>query len=799
MTRRSTRLLPVTCLPGLFLVLALLGTGPHRGVAQEGTVRATPIPPSVPAAPAPGADAATMDDRLRFANLLYTHQNYDQAAAKYVEFLNALPKSPESPEAWFRLGDCYRRLGRNDDAIQCLGRYLADDPNGKFAAVAAFSLARIHFNADRFAQSVPYWETAAAKLEEPEIRAETKFFHAQALQLSKRFPEAIAGYEELLASKIDHRYREPAELELARLALNQGDRAKALRHFGNLAAKAKQPEIAEEARFRAGILAMETKDHATAEQFLRQTLDGSTNPSYKQLAQMALMQRAVEAKDHDEVIRLYSIAPLTGQGKARAQLELQVANALRQKKNLAQAIKIYGQVERDFKGTPEGSEAGYRKLVCFHEAGDTALARYIDQFIAYQSTVDASSSYIDVALLLKGETLFAKGDYKGAAEAYRHVRPENVDAKYAPARLYKMGWAMTDSGSEEEGLDALGEFISRYPKDPLIPSALMKRAVTLHRLENYEGALKDYERIAKEFPDGENAEYAMIQVALIQRHLRRLEPMVAAYQALLTRFPKTAIRAEALYWIGGGLFDLKRYAECLEPLREARTLAPDQFGENASIRAIFAQFHLEDVPGLLQETRAFRAAYGEKNVLKPIYGHLGRAYYDRKEFLVAEPYLSLYSTPDQPKQTPPDVWRKLADVHLQLKKFDTALSDLNHYLLHDHHVEHRAKAILDQATCHLNLGAPDQALAAAEEVLRLVRAGRLNNEARLIIGDIHLSRNDPVKAIQFYTIVVEFGADPVLVPRAMAKLVTALEAKGDADRASSLRQRLAAEFPDFRP
>jgi len=794
MTRTFTRLLLATCLR-VFTFAFVAATA----MAQDNTVRATPIPPNVPAAPAPEADAATMDTRLQFANMLYNHQSYDQAAAKYVEFLNAVPKSPESPEAWFRLGDCYRRLGRNDDAIQCLGRYLTDSPNGKLAAVAAFSVARIHFNADRFAQSVPYWETAAAKLDDPEIRAETKFFHAQALQLSKRFPEAITGYEELLASRTDHRYREPAELELARLALSQGDRAKALRHFGNLAATAKQPEIAEEARFRAGILAMESKDHEVAEQFLRQTLDSSKNPAYKQLAQMALMQRAVEKKDHDEVIRLYSITPLTGQGKARAQLELQVANALRQKKNLAQAIKLYGEVERDFKGTPEGTEAGYRKLVCFHEAGDTALARYIDQFIAYQSTVDASSSYIDVSLLLKGETLFAKGDYKGAAEAYRHVRPENVDAKYAPARLYKMGWAMADSGSEEEGLDALGEFISRYPKDPLVASALMKRAVTLHKKESYEAALRDYERIAKEFPDGESTEHAMVQIAIIQRHLRRLEPMVAAYQTLLDRFPKTGLRAEALYWIGGGLFDLKRYAECLAPLREARTLAPDQFGENASIRAIFAQFHLEDIPGLLEETRAFRTAYGEKNALKPIYGHLGRAYYDRKEFLIAEPYLSLYSTPDQPKQTPPDVWRKLADIHLQLKKFDTALTDLNHFLGHEHHIEQKAKAILDQATCHLNLGFPDQALASAEEVLRLVRAGRLNNEARIIIGDIHLSRNDPIKAIQFYTIVVEFGADPVLVPVAMSKLVTALEAKGDAERAANFRQRLAAEFPEYRP
>jgi len=99
---------------------------------------------------------------------------------------------------------------------------------------------------------------AATTLKDPEIKMETEFFYAQASQPAGQIPQAITAYEKLLDSKTEHRYRERAELELARLALEQGNNAKALKHFDNLAAKSKDPELKDEAGFRAGVLALET-------------------------------------------------------------------------------------------------------------------------------------------------------------------------------------------------------------------------------------------------------------------------------------------------------------------------------------------------------------------------------------------------------------------------------------------------------------------------------------------------------------------------------------------------------------
>ncbi|MBU6301036.1 MAG: tetratricopeptide repeat protein [Verrucomicrobia bacterium] len=776
--------------------LLLLLPGTARLTAQGPGLRATPIQPG--AGPALAPTAETMDTRLRFANMLYNYQKYEGAKEKYSEYLRSSPDGPESAAAWFRLGDCHRRLNAPDDAIRCLSNYLKLAPEGEFAAAAAFSIARIHFNADRYADSLPYWAMATVSLKDPEMKMETEFFYAQASQLSGKIPQAMAAYQKLVEATIEHRYRERSELELARLALEEGDKTSARKHFENLAAKAADPAIKDESRFRAGMLGLENTDTGAGETLLKETLSGSKNASFRQLAQMALMQKAYERQDYSEVIRLHALMPLQVEGTTRAQLDLMAANSLRQKKSLGPAIQLFDQIEKSFPGTAEATEAGYRKLLCAHEAGEASLPRLIDSFIATQSATDASSHYIDLAWLLKGETLFGARDFKGAAESYRNVRPENIDAKYGPSRLYKMGWAMIDSGSGPEGMTALEDFIKKYSLNPLVPSAMMKVAITHHQKEEFKEALEGYQRLVKAHPESADTQNAMTQIALIHRQLRQLEPMVAAYQALVRKFPDTPLKAEAHFWIGGGLFDLKKYKDCLEPLREARQLDAKAFGRNSSLRIVFALYHLEDLNALLEETRAFRAAHGDAGELLPIFSHLGRSFYEAGEYAVAEPYLVLRSDPANPKQTPADIWQKLADVHMRMKKFPEALTDLDHFLLHRPALEDRAKAILDKAVCLSRTGDSQGALAAAEEVLVLVRSGTLNNKARVLIGDIHLSRNDPNQAIQYYSIVVEFGADRTIVPLAMSKLAVALEAKGDADKAERYRKQLATDFPGFK-
>lgn len=743
-----------------------------------------------------GAESPT--DLYRFANLSYDTGRFEAAAKIYTSFLKSAPDHPGAIPAWFRLGDCYRRLNWADQANQCFETYLLKAPDGEYAAPAALAVARFRFNKDEYQPSVGFFRIALAKLNDPALKAETQFFYAQALQFSDDKAGAREAYAVLLKGP-QTEFHERAELELAKLLLEDGKTGEALQYFSRLAGAAKDEAIRDEAGFRAGVLNLEAEKPEEAERLLKQTLETSKNDTFRKIAQMALMDRAYQRKDYAEVIRLYSLMPLGAKGKSKAQLDMMFANSLRHRNQLAQAIRIFGEIEREFRGTPEGTEAGYRKLMIFHDVKDKDLPKFADAYVATMREVDKESPFIDLALLLKAETLFESRLYDKAAEAYAEVRVAKVDAKYASMRVYKMGWAYAESGNAALAIDALGDFVAQWPKDPLAATALVKRAMTYYKLEDYKGALRDFSRIVKEYPESKDMEYAMHQVALVLRHERRVKEMVEAYQALLSKFPETQVRPEAVFWIGGGLFDLKRYAESIQPLREARERHPDEYKEKASLRLIFAHYHLKQPDDLLKEMDGYIAQFGEREELVPIIDFLGRHLYDKGDYAKAEPYLKRRADPKNPRKTAADIWRKLADIHMAGGKWPDAIADLAAFLQHGIHVEIRVRAMLDQANCHFKLGALGEAKQVSEDVLRLVRTGRLNAEARILLGDLAMAKELPEEAVQHYVIVAEFGADPVMLPQALHRLVEALEKQGKSEAAAAYRMELAAKYPNYEP
>lgn len=747
----------------------------------------------------PAQDSVT--DLFQFANLNYDYGRYEAAAQKYTTLLKTAPDHPGAIPAWFRLGDCYRRLNFLDEANQCFETYLLKAPEGEYAAPAALAVARYYFNKDLYPKAVGPFRVALTKLTDPAMKAETRFFLAQALQYSNDKQNARQEYATLLKGPATE-FHERAELELAKLLLEEGKTAEALRYFSRLAGAAKDESIRDEANFRAGVLNLESAKPEEAEKLLKQTLEQSKNPTFRQIAQMALMDRAYRRKDYSEVIRLYSLLPLGAKGKAKAQLDMMFANSLRNKNELAQAIRIFGQIEQEFRGSAEGTEAGYRKLLIFHDVKDKDLPKFVDEYVASMRQVDANSHYIDLALLLKAENLYDARLFQGAAEAYSQVRPdkvEKVDPKYASMRLFKMGWAYAESGNSALGIETLGDFVAQWPKDPLAATALVKRGITYYKVEDYRGALQDFTRIVKEYPDSKDLEYAMHQVALLLRFERRVKEMVEAYQALLAKFPNTEVKAEALFWIGGGLFDLKQYKECIEPLQSARDRNPKEYDEKASLRLVFSHFHLKHTDELLKETDRFLILFGEKEELVPVIDYLARQLYERGNYAKAEPYLKRRSDPKNPQKTASDIWRMLANVHMSMSKWQEAVADLAAFLQHNPHVEIRARAMLDQANCHFKLGALEPASKVAGDVLLLIRSGRLNSEARILLGDLELAKGKPDEAVQQYVIVAEFDTDPVMLPKALTRLVTTLEKQGKAEMAAKYHKELQDKFPNHAP
>ncbi len=771
------------------------------------------------------ANAGASEELFKFANLLYSYGQYREAQVKYTEFLAAHPNSPNVEKAWYQMGDCYLNLDQFNNAKQCFDNVISKWPNGKYAPPAAYRMAELTFNRSDFKTSVPYLRTAIKGFSRPSLQAdpqfrklqlEAQFFLAHALQMMGSNTEAIQEYEKVMASKEKTPYRERAQLDLAKLLLDRGESEKALVHFTVLANGAQDAAIKDEARFKAGILKLSGEDRSTATAFLRQTLQQSKNPKFKSEAQVALMLQAWEDSRYQDVIDFYGLAPISTTGPARADLEMMLAHSYRHLKKYELAVTAYQNVDRNYPGTKQATEAGYRVLQCYYLSGDKGLVSAVDRYVTAQSQRDPEVHYIDLALLLKAELLYTKGDFASAAIAFKNVRTKNIEERYIPARLYKMGWALVKSDNLAEGLKVLTEFVSTFPNHELVASALAQRGYTHQQMGNQDAALKDFLIIADKHPNFQNAEYVLRSIALIYAEQRKWQRTVNAYQDLLKRFPNTAVKAEANYWIGRGYFSLREDRKAIAPLEQARKLDPQEYGEKASLSIVIAYFNLRKEDGvfdsLLNETNAFLKRGSALPVPSEVFVYLGQTLYEKKDLTQAERFLLMVADYSAPLKTERQVWDMLSQVRLQKKDYQRAVTDLANYLKHPPvSSQVRARAQLDKAHCHLKIAAAadsqqsegakvkvthlSDAKLEAEKVINSIRRGSQNSEARIIIGDVAMARGNPKEAAESYVIVCEFGTDPKLVPQALAKIIKALDAQGSPS--DEYRAELKRRFPNY--
>ncbi|MDA7921006.1 tetratricopeptide repeat protein [Verrucomicrobiales bacterium] len=778
---------------------------------------AAPLPAQQVAQPVP--QKKKVEDVLSYADMLYGRDKFALAAQQYQIFIQEQPQSPNLQIAWFRLGECYLKAGQEADAITSFDFLIKTYQKGAFVGSGAYRLAVLRYNAGDFANALEYFRIAKNELTAEEAKLQARYYYARSLQLTKKSKEALAEFNAVIegAPPEKNPFYERCLLETARLSFDLGETEAALEKFIALSETASNREIKEEAIVRGGLLASEVGQVEQSEKLLNLALRFSDTSPWKSLAQVGAIFNAFTAEDYQKVVGLYNTGAYNTPNESRAKLILIVGHSYRILGDLESALRLYSIVEAKFSDQKEGIEAGYRKLQILHQTGDNLLPEFASRFADKQRKVDPESSFIDMAYLMKAEWHFNQADtsasgpgsefaikhYNDAATAYKKVRADKIDEKYLEARLYKQGWSEIESDNRQDGILTLSRFIQRYSNSKLTSSALAKRAMAYQAQDDHQFALGDYQDLAKRFPDAPEAEFAMQQVALILAHERKIPEMIAAYEALLEKFPETDGAGEAHYWIGVGKFDLEDYKAAVPELKKARDIDPD-YDDKATLRTVIALYQLEDVEALSAETKRYldkpALPEGEKRASLPpqIIDYLGRKLSAGKNFKDAEYFLTAIADVDKPKQTSASVWRLLAEARMELKKHREAINAFDQYLLQTEKPSERASAYLERGQAQYCLRDFKASRQSAQESLRSQKEGRTNAEARLLLGDIAAAEGDLEQGLKEYLIVSQIFMDPQVTPKALLKTVNAYRSLGNQAKAEQLNQELTTKFPNYK-
>lgn len=749
---------------------------------------------------APGAGAQSQNPenpakaQLAIADGLYQRKLYDLAVPEYEKYLGQYHDDSGRASAMYRLADCYQSLGQEAPALNTYRMLVDEIGTGEFVGSAAFRLASREFDRKAYWDAIPLYEKAYANAKAPEVKLTARYYQAKCLEIANKRADAQPLYEEVFKTKEKNPYRDAAGLSLAYFELENNQKQEALDRFQELGSEAGKPAVKAEAMTRAGILAGELKQRDKAEQFFKSVIALSSEGKWKQIAWLELMKLEYEGDKFSQVLDSYSKTMSALSNETKPSVLMIVANSYRQLGKQQKALDVYNQLINQFSASPEATDARFQRLVSLDATKDPSLIPEIDAFLATYPSRDRA----DKAKLLKAQALIQQNKFDPAGRLYLELADSSLPDSYKADCYYAASYSFSQLNNTQGAINALSGLIEKYPHYKMASKALLKRAILYQEIKNYPSALSDFSKIITDYGPSPERETALLQKGLTLGQQENYQDMTATFSQLLKDYPNSAGAAQANYWIGWAAFESKRYADAIAPLAEARKRNPEEYEEKVSLRMIFCYQTLnrkteeaKEIDDFLQkDTKRFPLVYDSCL-------WLGNSFYDEKNYAPAAKYLELITKNLERDKFDKGVWFLLGKSEIELKRYADAVGSLNSYLELAADPADRARGFLAISRAQLGAQQFDGARQSAEQALTLQPEGRLNADARMLLGDVDAAQGNYANAARSYLSVAVLYEDPEVTPRALEQAYQAFRQSGDESQATKTLSELKSRFPNY--
>ena len=741
------------------------------------------------------------DSAQRATDLANRAEYFQRAAQLFTEYLAEFPSHPNAEMAWWYLGNSHYQAGQIEEAKRCFSTLINRYGQGKWAAAAAYTLAADHYNKGEYVFAAPMFERYAAGAAKPEERARGNYFAGNCYRMMGRDHEATERFNKVVQDPAGGLFAPQAKVALGHLDLKAGRTEEALKRFEEVVAAPYAPKIRGEAALQAALAATRLGRTDVADRYLALVIRTAGMEDFRADAQTAQMSNYFAKKEYQKVVDVFRASGTKAAGEKEASRLMLAARAYMRLKKPQEALGLFREVERLVQPqTDLAFQASYYRLLCFYQIEGRHVPDQVDAFLQLYRKFRPEDPRIHTALMMKAETLFANRDLAAAAKVYSEINANVVSEKNRPGLLYQRGWCLAEAGDHQGAIRSLSEFITRYPDDARVPSALAKRARAHVEIAEPQKAIADFDRLTTAGKPADLVSFAWLESARMRRAEGNIPDMITRYRGLLQNVADLSdnLQAEANYWIGWGLVKNNAANEAIPFLEKARSLRPDAYRKHAGILLVLGYFAAQDTAQLTSEiTLAIEGKY-DADIPDQILQWTGMQAYNAGDHKLAAQCLSLIATPDEPRATPKEVWRYLAKARLETGETEGALTAADNVLAVEDNPAWKADGLLDRAKALFALGQAAESRTAADEALALRPQGRTSAGLRILLGDLEMKAGDPRKAAAEYLIVVNFHDDKELKPLALWKLIGALEAQGDKAEADKYRRVLETDFADWK-
>jgi len=551
-------------------------------------------------------DSRAEDCQLYLGESLYRLKRYPEAREAYAAFLQQFPKSRLRTDARSGMAWCDHAQGKILEAAKGFAEA------AQFAADNAGKAIQAHYDAGAAFREAGAFDEAIQEL------AQVAGVQGHALQGAAlfrmgafRLEQAKAVAREIAAARQADQRDQARALEAKRAALTQ----EAIQHLKKAIALPSLGGDAPEAGTFLGEAYLDVADYAAATQAFSEVASKWPKDArapwalYHMALSLREQARALEAKDPK------GAAEKTREAKEALQQVFTLHPTSRLRLQAAYAMADYqaslGEVDKSRAAHTWIVEQGVAWARAWRGAdgkGDADLVARAEEF-AVDSLFRLGESYYPkenpaksseyynlviqrypktrqaaMAMLRLGEFAEAARKYEEATRHYADILARGKDGAPYRNALYRCGVLQLVRGQAEkeagargkllaDALQTLAKFLADYPDDEYAPKALYYRAETLYALGKKQDAMQDYEAAAKAYakqladpaagPQEELLDNVLFGLAWCRRECGRTSEAVQAFADLVSKFPASPYRPDALYILGLEAHKAKQFEEAL--------------------------------------------------------------------------------------------------------------------------------------------------------------------------------------------------------------------------------------------
>ncbi len=497
----------------------------------------------------------------------------------------------------------YEIPARRAESLALYAKLAADHPKHEVAPQALYNAAFTALELKSYDEGLKHATAFLSGYSQDKLLPDVKYVAAECNLQLKKYPEAEAGYKEIVAVSPQHADADLWRVRLGLISYLQKKYPDTIAALGPVVATLKSPDLSAEGQFLIGASLFYTDKFAEAEKALAASV--TANPKWRQTDEALLLvaraqrklNKAAEAKA--TVARLIADFPSSslldqahyrlgefsyGADDFKTALEEYEIVITKSPDSAFAPFAIYGKAwsqlkTKAFAPAAETFTALLTKYPQHQLVNDSYLGRAMSRRQAGQlpGAIEDLDAYLksnpDVekksdALYEKGLALVALKKFPEAVTTLDTLLKENAKYTGADKVLYEAGWGVKSQEKHAEAVPYFARLAKEYPASPLAAEGLFHVGEDQYDKKDYAQAAASYAACAGKNPAGDLGEKSLYKLGWANYQQKQYAEAQKQFEAQVAAFAQGPLAGDAVFMKAECLFRQERYKDAL-PAYEA--------------------------------------------------------------------------------------------------------------------------------------------------------------------------------------------------------------------------------------